>query len=149
MVYKLVLFFFFASRRRHTRCALVTGVQTCALPISFTDGLKAVENAQVMRRALAYAKTFGLLIVQHPEEPSLAGGAMNGGELATRLGLPGITRLAEVMMIERDLRLVEMNGGRYYVALISKAESVEEIRRAKARGLDVTLEPAPQLLGPG
>src|SRR3546814_13077863 len=80
------------------------------------DGLKAVENAQVMRRALAYAKTFGLLIVQHPEEPSLAGGAMNGGELATRLGLPGLPRLAEVMMIERDLRLVEIPGGRDHVA---------------------------------
>src|SRR3546814_481655 len=143
MVYKLVLFFFFASRRRHTRCALVTGVQTCALPISFTDGLKAVENAQVMRRALAYAKTFGLLIVQHPEEPSLAGGAMNGGELATRLGLPGIPKLAEVMMIERDLRLVEMTGGRYHVAHVSTAESVEAIRRAKARGLDVTCDTAP------
>src|SRR3546814_890866 len=96
-----------------------------------------------MRRALAYAKTFGLLIVQHPEEPSLAGGAMNGGELATRLGLPGIPRLAEVMMIERDLRLVEMTGGRYHVAHISTAESVEAIRRAKARGLDVTCDTAP------
>ena len=111
--------------------------------VAFTDGLKAVENAQVMRRALAYARTFGLLIVQHPEEPSLAGGAMNGGELATRLGLPGIPKLAEVMMIERDLRLVEMTGGRYHVAHVSTAESVEAIRRAKARGLDVTCDTAP------
>jgi dihydroorotase len=111
--------------------------------VAFTDGLKAVENAQVMRRALAYAKTFGHLIVQHPEEPSLASGVMNGGELATRLGLPGIPKLAEVMMIERDLRLVEMTGGRYHVAHISTAESVEAIRRAKARGLDVTCDTAP------
>jgi dihydroorotase len=111
--------------------------------VAFTDGVKAVENAQVMRRALAYARTFGLLIVQHPEEPSLAGGAMNGGELATRLGLPGIPKLAEVMMIERDLRLVEMTGGRYHVAHVSTAESVEAIRRAKARGLDVTCDTAP------
>jgi dihydroorotase len=111
--------------------------------VAFTDGLKAVENAQVMRRALAYAKTFGLLIVQHPEEPTLAGGAMNGGELATRLGLPGIPKLAEVMMIERDLRLVEMTGGRYHVAHVSTAESVEAVRRAKARGLDVTCDTAP------
>jgi dihydroorotase len=102
-----------------------------------------VENAQVMRRALAYAKTFSLLIVQHPEEPSLtASGVMNGGELATRLGLPGIPRLAEVMMIERDLRLVEMTGGRYHVAHVSTGESVEAIRRAKARGLDVTCDTA-------
>jgi len=111
--------------------------------VAFTDGLKAVENAQVMRRALAYAKTFGLLIVQHPEEPSLSGGAMNGGELSTRLGLAGIPKLAEVMMIERDLRLVEMTGGRYHAAHISTAESVEAIRRAKARGLDVTCDTAP------
>jgi dihydroorotase len=111
--------------------------------VAFTDGLKAVENAQVMRRALAYARTFGLLIVQHPEEPALAGGAMNGGELATRLGLPGIPKLAEVMMIERDLRLVEMTGGRYHVAHVSTAESVEAVRRAKARGLDVTCDTAP------
>lgn len=111
--------------------------------VAFTDGLKAVENAQVMRRALAYARTFGLLIVQHPEEPSLAGGAMNGGELSTRLGLAGIPKLAEVMMIERDLRLVEMTGGRYHAAHISTAESVEAIRRAKARGLAVTCDTAP------
>ena len=111
--------------------------------VAFTDGLKAVANAQVMRRALSYAKTFGHLIVQHPEEPALSGGAMNGGELATRLGLPGIPKLAEVMMIERDLRLVEMTGGRYHVAHISTAESVEAIRRAKARGLDVTCDTAP------
>ncbi|GAB4357017.1 MAG: dihydroorotase [Kiloniellaceae bacterium] len=111
--------------------------------VAFTDGLKAVENAQVMRRALAYARTFGLLIVQHPEEPSLSGGAMNGGELSTRLGLAGIPKLAEVMMIERDLRLVEMTGGRYHAAHISTAESVEAIRRAKARGLAVTCDTAP------
>ncbi len=111
--------------------------------VAFTDGLKPVADAQVMRRALAYATTFNQLIVQHPEEPSLSGGAMNGGELATRLGLPGIPKLAEVMMIERDLRLVEMTGGRYHAAHISTAESVEVIRRAKDRGLKVTCDTAP------
>lgn len=111
--------------------------------VAFTDGLKPVADAQVMRRALAYSTTFNQLIVQHPEEPSLAGGAMNGGELATRLGLPGIPKLAEVMMIERDLRLVEMTGGRYHAAHISTAESVEVIRRAKDRGLKVTCDTAP------
>src|SRR3546814_11468463 len=68
---------------------------------------------------------------------------MNGGELATRLGLPGIPKLAEVMMIERDLRLVAMTGGRYHVAHISTAASVEALRRAKARGLAVTCDTAP------
>ena len=59
--------------------------------LGFTDALHAVADAQVMRRALYYARSFGVLVIQHPEEPKLAaGGAMNNGELATRLGLPGI-----------------------------------------------------------
>lgn len=114
--------------------------------VAFTDGTKAVASAQVMRRALSYAKTFGHLIVQHPEEPSLAGGAMNGGEMATRLGLPGIPSVAEVMMVERDLRLVELTGGRYHVAHVSTAATVDAIRRAKARGLNVTCDTAPHYL---
>jgi dihydroorotase len=113
--------------------------------LGFTDALRAVSDAQVMRRALYYAKTFGLLIVQHPEEPGLAeGGAMNNGELATRLGLPGIPGCAEVMMIERDLHLVRMSGARYHAAHISTAASVEAIRRAKREGLPVTCDTAPQ-----
>lgn len=114
--------------------------------VAFTDGTKAVASAQVMRRALSYAKTFGHLIVQHPEEPSLAGGAMNGGEMATRLGLPGIPSVAEVMMVERDLRLVELTGGRYHVAHVSTAATVDVIRRAKACGLNVTCDTAPHYL---
>ncbi|HIC79427.1 MAG TPA: dihydroorotase [Kiloniellaceae bacterium] len=114
--------------------------------VAFTDGTRAIASAQVMRRALSYAKTFGHLIVQHPEEPSLAGGAMNGGEMATRLGLPGIPAVAEVMTVERDLRLVELTGGRYHVAHVSTAETVDVIRRAKARGLAVTCDTAPHYL---
>ena len=109
----------------------------------FTDGLKPVGNAQVMRRALSYATAFDTVILQHPQEPTLSQGVMNGGELATRLGLAGIPPLAEVILLERDLRLVEMTGGRYHASLISTAESVEAIRRAKARGLPVTCDTAP------
>ncbi len=112
--------------------------------IAFTDGLTAVADARVMHRALSYAGTFGVLIVQHPEEPSLAaGGQMNEGELATRLGLAGISPAAEVIMIERDLRLVALTGGRYHVAHVSTAEGIEAIRAAKARGLQVTCDTAP------
>jgi dihydroorotase len=112
--------------------------------LAFTDGLSAVGNARVMSRALSYARCFGALIIQHPEEPNLAdGGAMNAGELATRLGLAGIPRQAEVMMIERDLHLVEMTGGRYHVAHLSTAPAVEAIRKAKQRGLAVTCDTAP------
>lgn len=112
--------------------------------VAFTDGFYAVANAQVMRRAMMYARTFDLLICQHPEEPSLsAGGAMNAGETATRLGLSGIPRQAEIIMIERDIRLVELTGCRLHIAHVSTIESVEAIRQAKARGLPVTCDTAP------
>lgn len=112
--------------------------------VAFTDGTRAVADAQVMRRALSYASTFGLMIVEHPEEPSLAAlGAMNAGETATRLGLSGIPIEAEVIMVERDLRLAELTGGRLHVAHVSTAAAVEAIRRAKNRGLDISCDTAP------
>jgi len=112
--------------------------------LGFTDGTQAIANARVMQRALLYARTFGALIVQHPEEPVLAeGGAMNAGEVALRLGLSGIPPVAEVIMIERDLRLVEMTGGRYHAAHVSTAEGVAAIRRGKDRGLNVSCDTAP------
>ncbi|MBV9685849.1 MAG: dihydroorotase [Alphaproteobacteria bacterium] len=112
--------------------------------LGFTDGVKAVADALVMRRVLAYARTFDLLVLQHPEEPSLAAaGEVNEGETATRLGLPAITPIAEVIMIERDLRLVEITGARYHAAHVSTATAVDAIRRGKARGLPVTCDTAP------
>jgi dihydroorotase len=112
--------------------------------IAFTDGDKAIEDAQVMRRALTYAKTFGLIVIQRPEEPSLArGGVMNSGEMATRLGLTGIPAAAEIIMVERDLRLVEMSRGRLHFSNISTGEAVKAIAAAKQRGLDVTCDTAP------
>jgi dihydroorotase len=112
--------------------------------VGFTDGVKSVANAQVMRRALSYARAFGQMIVQHPEDPALArGGVMNEGEIATRLGLDGIPDVAEAIMVERDLRLVELTGGRYHAAHLSTAAAVEAVRQAKARGLAVTCDTAP------
>ncbi|HUI19393.1 MAG TPA: dihydroorotase [Alphaproteobacteria bacterium] len=112
--------------------------------LAFTDGLKPVASSLVLRRALSYARTFAALIIQRPEEPELGeGGAMNEGEVATRLGLPGIPRLAEVMLLERDLRLVELTGGRYHAGPLSTAEGVAAMRAAKARGLAVTCDTAP------
>ncbi|HKT19478.1 MAG TPA: dihydroorotase [Stellaceae bacterium] len=120
------------------------GLLAAAGALGFTDGITAIADAVVMRRALTYATNFDLLIMQHPEEPRLAeGGTMTEGEIATRLGLPGINPAAEVMMIERDLRLVEVTGGRYHVGHVSTAEAIEAIRRAKARGLSVTCDTAP------
>src|SRR6516164_9729282 len=112
--------------------------------LGFTDGVKAVADALVMRRVLAYARSFDLLVLQHPEEPSLAGaGEANEGEIATRLGLPAITPAAEIIMIERDLRLVEITGARYHAAHLSTGAGIEAIRGAKARGLPVTCDTAP------
>jgi dihydroorotase len=112
--------------------------------LGFTDGVKAIGNALVMRRVLAYARTFDQLVIQHPEEPSLGGaGEVTEGEVATRLGLAGITPAAEVILVERDLRLVAITGARYHVAHISTAAAIEAIRRAKAAGLPVTCDTAP------
>ncbi len=112
--------------------------------VAFTDGEKSLVDAQVMRRALLYSSTFPMLLIQHPEEPSLAGsGVMNSGEMATRLGLGGIPREAEIIMIERDIRLVEMTGGRLHFAHVSTGESVAVIARAKERGLAITCDTAP------
>ncbi len=111
--------------------------------VGFTDGIRPVANAQVMRRALSYARAFDQVMVQTPQEPSLSTGVMSSGELSTRLGLAGISPLAEVIMLERDLRLAEMTGGRYHAALISTGESVAVVRRAKERGLKVTCDTAP------
>ncbi|MDX1738613.1 MAG: dihydroorotase, partial [Alphaproteobacteria bacterium] len=111
------------------------GILRDAGAVAFTDATKAVENANVMRRALSYSTAFDLLLVQHCEEPNLTkSGAMNGGELASRLGLPAIPRLSEVMMLERDLRLVEMTNARYHAANITTREAIEVMKRAKDRG---------------
>ena len=143
---KLVKIFTYGAMTVETAGKELTefGLLAEAGALAFTDGRRAVADAMVMRRGLAYASAFDLLVIQHPEEPSLAnGGAMNEGELATRLGLPAIPTAAEVIMVERDLRLVELTGGRYHAAHVSTAETVAAIRRAKARGLDVTCDTAP------
>src|SRR5262245_34752908 len=107
--------------------------------IAFTNGKSSVANARVMRNVLLYAKDFGALIVHHTEDPYLTEGAvMNSGEVATRLGLPGVDKAAETIVLERDVRLVEITGGRYHASQISCAESLAVVRGAKARKLPVT-----------
>lgn len=112
--------------------------------VAFTDGARAIDPARLMRLALSYAGGFGALVVQHPEDPSLAGsGCATAGELATRMGLPGIPPVAEAIMIARDIRLAELTGGRLHFGHVSTGEGVELIRQAKARGLRVTCDTAP------
>lgn len=114
------------------------GLVKAAGAVAVTDATKAVSNANMFRRALMYARDFDMLVVQHVEEPTLASGVMNSGEAASKLGLAGISPMAEVILLERDLRLVEMTGARYHAAQISCAASVEVMRNAKARGLAVS-----------
>ena len=115
------------------------GLLKAAGAVAFTDGAKSVTNAQVMRRILTYARDFDALIVHFTEDPDLAGeGVMNEGEFAARLGLAGIPKAAETIMLERDLRLVALAQGRYHAASVTCAESVEVLRRAKDQGLAVT-----------
>jgi dihydroorotase len=114
------------------------GLLQAAGAIAITDAIKSVASAGLFRRILTYAKDFDVLVVQHVEEPTLASGVMNAGENATRLGLAGVSPVAEVILLERDLRLVEMTGARYHVAQVSCAQSLDVIRVAKAKGLSVT-----------
>jgi dihydroorotase len=107
--------------------------------IAFSNGKSSVANTRVMRNVLNYAKDFGALVVHHTEDPYLTATAtMNSGEIASRLGLPGASKLAETIVLERDVRLVEMTGGRYHAATISCAESLAVVKHAKARKLAVT-----------
>ena len=111
--------------------------------VAFTDGSRAIGPARLMRMALSYARGFNARIVQHPEEPSLAGGSATESEQATRLGLPGIPAAAEAMMVARDIRLAELTGGAVHFAHVSTAESLALIRTAKVAGLAVTCDTAP------
>jgi dihydroorotase len=112
--------------------------------LGFTDGPKAIANALVMRRLLSYSTVFDTLVIQHPELPDLVGeGVMNEGETATRLGLAGIPPAAEVMMIERDIRLLALSGGRYHASRVTTSAAIEVIAKAKADGLNVTCDTAP------
>ena len=133
----------------HPMAALTKGIKGCEMTeigllkaagaVAFTDGAKTVTNAQVMRRALVYARDFDALIVHFTQDPDLVGeGVMNEGEFAARLGLVGVPKAAETVVLERDLRLVALAQGRYHAASITCADSLEVLRRAKDKGLMVT-----------
>jgi dihydroorotase len=107
--------------------------------VAFTQGRRSLRNAKVMRNALTYARDFDALIVHHTEDPDLArAGVMNEGEIATRLGLPGIPLEAELIMLERDLRLADLTHGRYHAAQLSCAPAVAALRNAKQAGSGTT-----------
>ncbi len=111
---------------------------------ALSDDGNPVMNAQLMRRALEYAKGFDLLLISHCEDRNLtANGVMNEGPTATRLGLAGIPNAAETVMVARDIALCELTGAPLHIAHASAEGTVSLIREAKARGLPVTAETAP------
>src|SRR4051812_24111050 len=115
--------------------------------VAVSDDGRPVMNAELMRRAMEYARTFGLTIVQHCEDLSLShGGAMNEGIVSTRAGIRAQPASAESAMVARDIELCALTGARYHVAHISSADSVRLVREAKRRGLPITCEVTPHHL---
>jgi len=113
----------------------------------FSDDGHCVSDALLMRRALEYVKTFGGVVAQHAQEPRLTIGAqLNEGALSSELGLAGWPAVAEESIIARDVLLAQHVGARLHVCHVSTAGSVDVIRWAKARGVDVTAEVTPHHL---
>lgn len=138
-----------ASIRIHPAAALTKGLKGKEMTelgllkeagaVLFTDATQSVMNAQVLRRALSYGTMFDALIMQHLEEPSLMGeGVATEGEFAARLGLPGVPREAETIVLERDIRIVAMTGGRYHASVVTCPDSLDLVARAKKAGLPLT-----------
>jgi len=112
--------------------------------VAVSDDGKPVVNAELMRRALEYARGMGILVISHAEELSLVGaGVMNEGFTSTELGLKGIPRIAEDIATAREVMIAEYTGSPIHVAHVSTAGSVRIIAEAKARGVRVTCETAP------
>ena len=120
------------------------GEMVAAGAVAVSDDGHPVVSSQLMRTALEYAKTFGIPVADHCEDPTLSlAGAMHEGIVSTRLGLKGIPSAAEEVMVARDLILAGLTGGHIHLCHISTKGSVELIRRAKDRGVNVTAEATP------
>lgn len=112
--------------------------------VGFTDDGLPVMDALLMRRALTYSSMFGVVIAQHAEDLNLSqGGCINEGEVSFKLGVVGIPNISESIIVERDIAILNLVGGRYHVLHVSTKESVEAIRRGKEKGLNITAEAAP------
>lgn len=112
--------------------------------VAVTDDGKDIASSWVMRRVLEYADMCGLTYLAHCEDASLMeGGAMNEGYTATTLGLPGLPKAMEEIMIDRNIRLAALTGAKIHIQHVTSTEGVDTIRRAKQRGVRVTCETAP------
>jgi dihydroorotase len=111
--------------------------------VAVSDDGNPVADAGLMRHALEYCAMFDIPIIDHAEDPGLAGGSMHEGRTSIRLGLRGIPAAAEEVMVSRDIALAELTGSRLHVAHASTRGTVELVRAAKARGVRVTAEATP------
>lgn len=112
--------------------------------VAVSDDGKPVVSSHLMRTALEYARTFGIPVADHCEDPTLsAGGVMHEGIVSTRLGLKGIPAAAEEIMVARDILLAELTGGQVHLCHLSTRGSVELVRRAKEKGIRVSAEACP------
>ena len=116
--------------------------------VAISDDGRPVANSNLLRLAMQYADHFGVFIMSHSEDKNLVGdGVMNEGFISTKLGLPGITRAAEEVMIARDILVAEAEGKRIHLCHVSTRGGVQLIREAKARGVRVTAETTPHYIG--
>ncbi len=112
--------------------------------VAFSDDGSPIQNADVMRRALQYAKMFDRAIISHAEDKDIVGsGVMNDGKISMILGLSGMSRVAEEIMVARDIALAAVTGGKLHIAHISVAGTVELVRAGKGKGVRVTAEATP------
>ena len=111
--------------------------------VAFSDDGVAIKNAGVLRNALEYSINFGTPIIEHCEDESMTDGVMNEGLISTTLGLPGIPKVAEDLIVMRDIMLAEFTGGKVHIAHISSKKSVELVRQAKKNKINVTAEVTP------
>ena len=137
-----------AGLRGETLAEIATMARSAAAVRVFSDDGACVHDARLMRRALEYVKPFDAVIAQHAQDPRLADAAAccHEGEVSGRLGLPGWPAVAEESIVARDVMLAEHTGSRLHVCHVSTAGTVEVIRWAKARGIEVTAEVTPHHL---
>jgi dihydroorotase len=111
--------------------------------VGFSDDGIAIKSAAVLRRALEYSRMYNVPIIEHCEDESLAGGAMNEGTNSTILGLPPLPSVAEDLIVSRDILMAEYTDGKVHIAHISTKNSVDLVRKAKQKGINVTAEVTP------
>ncbi|WP_394762474.1 dihydroorotase [Phenylobacterium sp.] len=128
-----------ATKGAHGQRMAEIGLMAEAGCLYISDADRPIVDSKVLRRVLAYAKAFGVLVAHRPADPWLsAGAAASEGEFASRMGLPGVPAIAEKIMLERDLALVELTGARLLVDQLTTADAIESFRRGRERGLPVT-----------